>query len=70
MIDSASIGIDFQPNRHPIALHVEDFEAARAELSSRGWSSRDTIDSGVCLTADSGTGRQPAADPPSLHAAV
>ena len=46
------LGIAFQPNKVPIALHVEDVEAARAELESRGVSfSGDTIDSGVCHQA-------------------
>jgi len=46
------LGIEFQPNRVPIAFHVEDVEAARAELESRGVSFMgDTIDSGVCHQA-------------------
>jgi predicted enzyme related to lactoylglutathione lyase len=46
------IGIPFQPNTVPIALHVEDVEAARAELESKGVEfSGDIIDSGVCFMA-------------------
>ena len=46
------LGIPFQPNKVPIALRVEDVEAARAELESRGVSFKgDTIDSGVCHQA-------------------
>jgi predicted enzyme related to lactoylglutathione lyase len=46
------LGIEFQPNRVPIAFHVEDVEAARAELESKGVSFiGDTIDSGVCHQA-------------------
>jgi predicted enzyme related to lactoylglutathione lyase len=46
------IGIPFQPSTVPIALHVEDVEAARAELESKGVEfSGDTIDSGVCFMA-------------------
>jgi predicted enzyme related to lactoylglutathione lyase len=46
------LGIAFQPNKVPIALQVEDVEAARAELESRGVSfNGDTIDSGVCHQA-------------------
>jgi predicted enzyme related to lactoylglutathione lyase len=46
------LGIEFQPNKVPIALRVDDVEAARAELESRGVSfSGDTIDSGVCHQA-------------------
>jgi predicted enzyme related to lactoylglutathione lyase len=52
VIDVAKLGIDFQPNKVPIAFHVEDVEAARAELESRGVEFRgDTIDSGVCHQA-------------------
>jgi predicted enzyme related to lactoylglutathione lyase len=52
IIDVAKLGIDFQPNKVPIAFHVEDVEAARAELESRGVEFRgDTIDSGVCHQA-------------------
>jgi predicted enzyme related to lactoylglutathione lyase len=52
IIDVAKLGIDFQPNKVPIAFHVEDVESARAELESRGVSFRgDTIDSGVCHQA-------------------
>ena len=40
---------EFQANRGPIALHVEDSAAARAELESRGVEFlADTLDSGVC----------------------
>ena len=46
------LGIPFQPHKAPIALRVEDVEAARAELESRGVSFKgDTIDSGVCHQA-------------------
>jgi predicted enzyme related to lactoylglutathione lyase len=46
------LGIPFQPNKVPIALRVDDVEAARAELESRGVTfSGDTIDSGVCHQA-------------------
>jgi hypothetical protein len=33
---SDAFGLEFKPHTHPIALHVDDFEAARAELESRG----------------------------------
>ena len=47
-----AFGMGFSPNRNPIALHVEDYDAARAELESRGVTfTSDTIDSGVCLMA-------------------
>jgi predicted enzyme related to lactoylglutathione lyase len=52
VIPSERLGITFQPNKVPIALRVDDVEAARAELQSRGVSfSADTIDSGVCHMA-------------------
>ena len=47
-----AFGIDFSPHSVPIALHVDDFEGAKAELESRGVEFRgDVIDSGVCLQA-------------------
>ena len=50
--DAASVGQDFQPRRHPLALHVEDVEAARAELESKGVEFQaETLDSGVCHMA-------------------
>ena len=52
LLDCAALGIEFSPNKVPIALQVEDIEAARSELESRGVSfSADTIDSGVCHQA-------------------
>jgi catechol 2,3-dioxygenase-like lactoylglutathione lyase family enzyme len=50
VMQSDAFGLDFRPHTHPIALHVEDFEAAKAELESRGIEFLgETIDSGVCL---------------------
>ena len=47
------LGIEFQENRVPVAFHVEDVEAARAELESKGVEfSGDIIDSGVCFMAN------------------
>jgi predicted enzyme related to lactoylglutathione lyase len=52
LVASERLGIVFQPNKVPIALHVEDIEAARAEFESRGISFlADTLDSGVCYMA-------------------
>jgi predicted enzyme related to lactoylglutathione lyase len=52
VIVSETLGIEFQPNNVPIALHVEDIEAARAVLESRGISfNADTLDTGVCFMA-------------------
>jgi predicted enzyme related to lactoylglutathione lyase len=45
-------GMTFHVNQNPIALHVEDIEAARAELESRGTEFvADTLDTGVCHMA-------------------
>jgi predicted enzyme related to lactoylglutathione lyase len=53
VMPSERLGIAFQPNKVPVALHVEDVEASRAELSSRGVEFvGDTIDSGVCHMAN------------------
>ena len=52
LLDSAALGLEFRANNHPIALHVDDVEAARAELESRGVTFvADTMDSGVCHMA-------------------
>jgi catechol 2,3-dioxygenase-like lactoylglutathione lyase family enzyme len=49
LMQSDAFGLEFRPNNHPIALHVEDFDAVRAELESRGVTFKgDVIDSGVC----------------------
>ena len=48
----AVFGLEFQPHTHPIALHVEDLHAARAELEAHGVAfPADTLDSGVCHMA-------------------
>jgi predicted enzyme related to lactoylglutathione lyase len=53
LIAAEKIGIPFQANKVPIALHVEDVEAARAEFESRGVAfPAETIDSGVCHMAN------------------
>lgn len=52
VMDAAAIGREFEPRPHPLALHVDDVEAARAELEAGGVSFLgETIDSGVCLMA-------------------
>ena len=52
VMQSDAFGIPFSPHSHPIALHVDDVEAAREELEAKGVSFRgDTIDSGVCHMA-------------------
>jgi predicted enzyme related to lactoylglutathione lyase len=52
LLASEKLGIEPRPHNHPIALRVDDVEAARAELESRGISFQaDTVDSGVCHMA-------------------
>ena len=52
VMQSDAFGMEFQANTHPIALHVEDVAAARAELEALGVTFRaDTLDSGVCHMA-------------------
>jgi predicted enzyme related to lactoylglutathione lyase len=52
VIESEAMGMEYHVNRNPIALHVDDVEAARAELEARGVSfSGDTLDTGVCHMA-------------------
>jgi predicted enzyme related to lactoylglutathione lyase len=52
VMDAASVGREFSPSGHPIALHVEDVEAARAKLEAAGVEFvAETIDSGVCHMA-------------------
>ncbi|MGE5407395.1 MAG: VOC family protein [Syntrophothermus sp.] len=52
IIESSAFGIGFAPHSHPVAFHVDDVEATRAELESLGVEfPADTIDSGVCHMA-------------------
>lgn len=52
VLEPEAIGRKFEPNKGAIALHVEDVEAARGELESKGVTFLgDTIDSGVCHMA-------------------
>lgn len=52
VMQSDAFGMEFKPHTHPIALHVDDVEAARAELEGQGVDfPADTIDSGVCHMA-------------------
>lgn len=52
VMQSDAFGQEFHPHGSPIALHVEDVHAARAELESQGVQFvADTIDSGVCHMA-------------------
>lgn len=52
VIDAEAMGLEHNPHRHEIALHVDDVQAARDVLSERGVSFRgDTLDTGVCHMA-------------------
>jgi predicted enzyme related to lactoylglutathione lyase len=52
VMQSDAFGLEFQPHTHPVALHVEDVHAARAELEAKGVTfAADTMDSGVCYMA-------------------
>jgi predicted enzyme related to lactoylglutathione lyase len=54
LISPAAMGPDFEvkPHSMPIALHVDDVEAARSELEAKGVAfGHATIDSGVCHIA-------------------
>jgi catechol 2,3-dioxygenase-like lactoylglutathione lyase family enzyme len=52
VMQSDAFGVEFAPHPHPIEFHVDDFEAARAELESRGVEFEgETLDSGVCWQA-------------------
>ena len=52
IMQSDAFGLEFHANTHPIEFRVDDFEAARAELESRGIEIKgETLDSGVCFQA-------------------
>jgi predicted enzyme related to lactoylglutathione lyase len=52
VMQSDAFGIEFQRHSHPIALHVDDVEAARTALEAKGITfEADTVDSGVCHMA-------------------
>jgi catechol 2,3-dioxygenase-like lactoylglutathione lyase family enzyme len=52
VMQSDAFGQEFAPHTHPIALQVDDVEAARSELESKGIEfEADTLDSGVCHMA-------------------
>jgi catechol 2,3-dioxygenase-like lactoylglutathione lyase family enzyme len=52
VMQSDAFGMAFQPHSHPVALHVADVAAARAELEAKGVVfPADTMDSGVCHMA-------------------
>jgi len=52
LMQSDAFGVEFERHSHPIALHVDDVEAARTELEGKGIEFvADTMDSGVCHMA-------------------
>jgi predicted enzyme related to lactoylglutathione lyase len=52
IMESEQFGIDFSPHSLPVAFQVDDVEAARKELESKGIEfAADTLDSGVCHMA-------------------
>ncbi|HEY1358284.1 MAG TPA: VOC family protein [Thermoleophilaceae bacterium] len=52
VMQTDAFGVDFSPSNVPIALHVDDVAAAKAELESRGVDFQgDILDSGVCHQA-------------------
>ncbi len=52
VIDAEKMGMEHQVRGHEIALHVDDVQAARATLESRGVQFRgETLDTGVCHMA-------------------
>ncbi len=52
VMQSDAFGIEFRANNHPIELRVDDFDAARTELESRGVEFKgEPLDSGVCHQA-------------------
>lgn len=65
VMDAASVGQEFKPSGHPIALHVGDVAAARERLEAAGVEfAADTLDSGVCHMAFF---RDPAGNALMLH---
>jgi predicted enzyme related to lactoylglutathione lyase len=53
VIVAEAMGLEYRPDvANPIALHVDDVEAARGELESRGVTfTGDVLDTGVCHMA-------------------
>src|SRR3954453_355977 len=52
IIEAEGVGLPFNPLPNPLALHVDDVEAARKQLEDQGVTfAADTLDSGVCPLA-------------------
>lgn len=65
VMEAKAFGREFRPNAMPIALQVDDVDAARAQLEAAGVEFvTDTFDSGVCHQA---IFRDPDGNPLALH---
>ena len=64
-----AFGIDFDPNSTPLEFHVDDFDAAKAELESRGvkFVTRRDRQRGLQAGDLPGPGREHAGDPPPVR---
>lgn len=52
VVNAEQMGLDLKASGNPIALHVDDVQAARAEFEQRGVAFQgDTLDTGVCHMA-------------------
>jgi predicted enzyme related to lactoylglutathione lyase len=52
VLEASAVGQEFRPRTHPLAFHVDDFDAARSGLSGKGVEFlSETVDSGVCFMA-------------------
>lgn len=51
VFDPSHMGREVTPSANPIALHVDDFEGAKAKLTERGVEFIHELDSGVCWMA-------------------
>jgi predicted enzyme related to lactoylglutathione lyase len=52
VVNPEGMGMEHHVNRNPIALHVDDVQAARAALAARGVEfSGDIVDTSVCHMA-------------------
>ncbi|HEX8065831.1 MAG TPA: VOC family protein [Thermoleophilaceae bacterium] len=52
VMQADAFGLELRPNNMPVEFRVEDFQAAREQLESRGVEFKgETLDSGVCCQA-------------------
>ena len=51
VMQSDAFGMEFKANSNPVEFRVDDWEAAKSELESRGVTFANHIDSGVCHQA-------------------